>query len=238
MAFSAAVIRGQKRLADCPYLDDDAIVRFEGETGRQSPAEKKQEELLESLKGQIATLDFPARAERIGAVARGGRLVVRCLGKEFEIDEKGNIESQCHTHVWFSIPLLNYVLSGQGQDPSGEWVPFRLLEHGASGSPLFEQRCEKPLKRIADAHPELFEYLIDIFNGTPSDNFNSDISVVLFPFPKLPILICYWKPEGELESQLHIFFDNTAEKNLDIETIAALGTGFASMLEKIMLKHG
>jgi hypothetical protein len=238
MAFSAAVIQGQKRLTDCPYLDDDTIALFKGNTGKRSPAEKKQEELLKSLQGHISTLDFSARAERIGAGIKDGKLVVKCLGKEFELDARGNIESQCHTHVWFSIPLLNYVLFSKGQEPSGKWVPFRLLENGAARSPLFEQRCEKPLKHIADAHAELFEDLIDIFNGTPSDNFDSDISVVLFPFPKLPLLICYWKPEGELESQLHIFFDSTAEENLNIETIFALGTGLVSMLEKIMLKHG
>jgi hypothetical protein len=41
-----------------------------------------------------------------------------------------------------------------------------------------------------------------------------------------------------MESQLHIFFDSTAEENINIETIFALGTGLVNMLEKIMLKHG
>jgi hypothetical protein len=237
LAFAAGVIRGQGRLTDCPYLEKDMIARLEGVAGQQTPAEKKQAEQLESLRGQVPSLDFPSRAEGLGAVTRDGRLVVKCLGKEFEIDSNGNIESQCHTHVWFSIPLLSYVLFSKGQEPSGKWVPFRLLENGASRGPLFEQRCEKPLRHIADSHAELFENLIDIFNGRPSDNFDSDISVVLFPFPKVPILICYWKPDGEMKSQLHIFFDSTAEENLRIDTIFALGTGLASMLEKIMIKH-
>lgn len=237
MAFATAVIRGRSSLSDCPYLDNDIFARFEGATGQQTPAEKNQLELLESLRGQISSLDFSSRAESLGAVARDGKLAVTCLGKEFEIDSSGNIESQCHTHVWFSIPLLSYILFSRGLDPSGKWVPFRLLKRGAQSGPLFEQRCEKPLKHIADTHTELFEYLIDIFSGTPSDSFDSDISVVLYPFPKVPILICYWKPEGELESQLHVFFDGTAEENLNIETVFALGTGLVSMLEKIMLKH-
>ncbi|MEJ2192606.1 MAG: DUF3786 domain-containing protein [Nitrospirota bacterium] len=237
MAFAAAVLRGQKRFADCPHLESGTIARLEGKTHKQSPAEKKREELLESLRGQIAALDFPSRAAHLGAETRDGKLVVKCLGREFEIDPRGNIESQCHTHVWFSIPLLHYVLFSQGREPSGAWVPFRLLKNGAAGSPLFEQRCEKPLKHIADTHTELFEYLVDVFGGTPSDNFDSDISVVLFPFPKVPLLICYWKSEGELESQLHLFFDSTAEENLGIETTGALGVGLANMLEKIILKH-
>lgn len=238
MAFAAAVIRGQKRLADCPYLDGATLARFEGSTGRPSPAEKNQAELLGSLKGRISTLDFSARAEKIGAEVRGGKLAVKCLGREFVVDAGGRIESQCHTHVWFSILLLHYVLFSNGKEPSGTWVPFRLLKNGAAGGPLFEQRCEKPIKHIADAHAELFEDLVGVFNGTRSDSFDSDISVVLFPFPRVPVAVCYWKPEGELESQLHVFFDRTAEENLGIEMAAALGSGLADMLEKIMLRHG
>jgi hypothetical protein len=196
MAFAAAVAQGQKRLADCPYLDDDAIARLGDSTETRSPAEKK-----------------------------------------LEINASGNIDSHCHTHVWFSILLLNYVLFSKGREPSGEWAPFRLLKNGAGGSPLFEQRCEKPLKAIADEHPELFEDLTDIFNGTRSESFDSDIAVVLYPFPKLPLAVCYWKPDGDMESQLHIFFDRSAEQNLNIEMVLALGTGLATMLEKIILKH-
>jgi hypothetical protein len=77
-----------------------------------------------------------------------------------------------------------------------------------------------------------------MFSGASSFNdFNSDISVVLYPLPKVPILICYWKSEDDLESRLHVFFDDTAEKNLPVESLFTLGTGIVRMLEKIMYKH-
>jgi hypothetical protein len=60
---------------------------------------------------------------------------------------------------------------------------------------------------------------------------------VLYPFPKLPLAVCYWRPEGDMESQLHIFFDRSAEQNLGIDMVLALGNGLATMLEKIILKH-
>jgi len=240
MAFSWAVFKEQKRLADCPHLDENTIMQFGGKASNQVSMEKIQEESMEQLKGKIATIGFLSRVEKLGGKRNGNKLIIKCLGKDFEIDAEGNISSQCHTHVWFAIPLLNYILFGNGKDICGEWVPFRELKNGATRNPLFEQRCEKPLKAIADKHPELFEYLIRIFSGIPSfaNNINSDISVVLFPFPKVPILICYWKPEDDLESQLHIFFDSTAEENLNIEAIFFLGVGLTNMLEKIMLKHG
>ena len=248
MAFSAAVFKAQKRLADCPHLDKDTVGQFEEGPGAQSSVERSREDSLRALKEKISKIDLLSRAERMGAESSGenGKIKIKCLGKEFEVDAEGNLTSQCHTHVWFAIPLLNYLLYGAGKDPTGEWVPFRELKNGTSWNGLFEQRCEKPLKKIADDHPELFESLINIFSGTLADantpynlraNLKTDVSVMLFPFPKIPIMICYWRPEDGLESELHLFIDKTAEDNLTVEHIYSLGMGIASMMEKIMLKH-
>jgi hypothetical protein len=52
------------------------------------------------------------------------------------------------------------------------------------------------------------------------------------------MLICYWKPDDGLESDLNLFFDATAEKNLNIESLFTLGTGLVIMFEKLALRHG
>jgi hypothetical protein len=238
MAFAAAVIKQEKCLADCPRLDKETLALYDGQVERQVNLEGIQEETLKDLQRKISTIDLASRAERLGARTNGETLVVKCLGKDFEVDARGVVMSQCHTHAWFSIPLLNYILFGKGEDVAGRWAPFRELEQGKTWGPLFERRCEQPLKRIADAHGELFEDLLSMFSGESSFNkFSSDISVVLYPFPKVPILVCYWKPEDDLESRLHLFFDDTAEKNLPVESLFTLGTGLVRMLEKIMQKH-
>jgi hypothetical protein len=238
LAFAAAVIKQEKGLAECPFLDKEAIMHYEGKIDRPPNLESIREEQLKDLKQRISTFDICSRAELLGAGSNGETIVIKCLGKDFEIDAKGNVKSQCHTHAWFSLPLLDYLINGTGEEITGRWVPFRELENGKTWNPLFEQRCEKPLKKIADAHNELFEDLISMFSGTSSfNNFNSDISVVLYPLPKVPVLICYWKPEDDLESRLHLFFDDTAEKNLPIGSLFTLGTGIVRMLERIMHTH-
>jgi hypothetical protein len=68
--------------------------------------------------------------------------------------------------------------------------------------------------------------------------FESDISVVLHPLPTVPVMICYWLPEDGLDSSLHLFFDETADRNLDIGSVFTLGTGLAQMFTKIALRHG
>jgi len=51
-------------------------------------------------------------------------------------------------------------------------------------------------------------------------------------------MICYWKPEDDLASDLNIFFDSKAEENLNIESIFTLGTELVIMFEKLALRHG
>ena len=238
LAFAAAVIKDEKRLADCPHLDRDAVARLGGTIGRQLNMEAIREEQLKELKRKVEGTDIRSRAELLGARVSGDVIVVKCLGRDFEVDAFGTVMSQCHTHAWFSLPLLDYILHSRGTAVAGRWVPFRELEHGRTWNPLFEQRCERPMKQIADAHSELFGDLVSMFSGTSAlDQFGADIAVVLRPFPGVPVLICYWKPDEDMESRLHLFFDETAEQNLSIESLFTLGTGLVRMFERIMHKH-
>ena len=77
-----------------------------------------------------------------------------------------------------------------------------------------------------------------MFSGIKKESmFASDISVTLYPMPKLPVLICYWKPEEDLGSKLGIYFDATADRHLAIESIFELSIGMVMMFEKIANKH-
>lgn len=68
--------------------------------------------------------------------------------------------------------------------------------------------------------------------------FESDISVVLYLLPGVPVMICYWLPEDGMDSTLHVFFDETADRNLDLGSVFSLGSGLAQMFTKIALRHG
>ena len=237
LAFSTAVFSGEKQLADCPYIDTSIVSELKKLDTHKSISQKR-EEAADQLRGQISSIDLLSSAGRLGGRIVGDKLALKCLGKDFFIDSMGNITSECHTHAWVSLFLLDYIINSKGSKPAGQWIPFRELKKGAERNPLFEQLCERPLKEMADTHTALFEDLIYIFSGDRSTNmFSSDISLVLYPLPKVPVLICYWKAEGEMEASLHIFFDSTVENHLNLQAIFDLGVGLAMMFEKVVLKH-
>lgn len=239
LAFAGAVFQGRKQLSQCTHLGSDVIKQLGSEIEKPQTAEQDMEQALQLLKNKVAGTDISSVAPKLGGRFVGGKLVLKILGKDFSVDAKGNLFSDIHIHPRVVIPVLNYILTGGGVPAAGKWVPLRDLENGKSWYRLFGQRCEKPLKKVADTYPDLFEDMIHIFNGKQVENhYRSDISLVLHPLPNLPMLICYWKPDEELASDLNLFFDTTAEKNLDIESIFALGTGLVMMFEKIALRHG
>lgn len=236
-AFSTAVLRGEKELADCPLIDM-TIAGSAKKIDRHKSIAQRREEAADQLRSQISSIDLFSSAKRLGGSITGNKLVLKCLGKEFFIDSMGNITSECHTHAWVTLFLLDYIINSKGDNPAGQWIPFRELKKGAERNALFEQMCEKPLKQMADTHTDLFEDLIYIFSGDRSTNmFSSDISLILYALPKVPILICYWKEDGDMESSLHIFFDSSVENHLNIQAVFDLGVGLAMMFDKVVFKH-
>ena len=239
LAFAGALFQGQRKLAECPKLDPEIIGRYSEHPEKKDATEQNRDEYLQQLKSEIANHDLAAVAERVGAQFSKNRLTLKVLGKDFGVDTAGNLYADIHINPWVVIPFLSYILHGKGLPVSGNWVSFRELNDGKERYPLFQKRCEEPMKRVADIYTNLFDDLVHLFSGKKvAQQFESDISVVLQPLPKVPIMICYWMPEDGLESSLNVFFDETADENLDISSIFSLGAGLAQMFAKLAQRHG
>lgn len=239
MAFSVAVFKNRKSLERCPHLSPDILLEYGGETEKPNTIDEDMAAAVERLKAMIPKIDLAEAAKRLGAKYAGDKLTIKVMGKDFSVDKQGNLLSDLHINPWLAVPVIFYIIHGAGKPVSGEWVTFRELKEGMERYSIFRQRCERPLKRIADTYPDLFRDMLDIFNGKQVErHFDSDISVVLYPLPLVPIMISYWKPEDGLESSLYIHYDKTADQNLDMDSIYTLTAGLVIMFGKIALKHG
>jgi hypothetical protein len=215
------------------------IFRYGGKTEKPNTIDEDKAEAVEALKRQIPSIDLAETARRMGAGFDGNRLTIKVFGKNFHVDATGALSSDIHINAWVAFPVLNYILNGSGIAPTGNWITFRELNGGPPRYAHFQQRCEKPLKRVADSYTDLFKDMLEIFDGKQNQgHIDSDVSIVLHPLPLFPIQIGYWKPEEGLESSLHIYFDSASDKNLDIESIYTMCEGIVAMFEKIALRHG
>lgn len=239
LAFAAAVYMGEKSLGACPHLDPEIVAKYSGEATPPKGLDSDSDTRLTELIAAFRRIDLREAARRSGGAYANGKLTLKVMGKDFSVDADGKLHTDIHVHNWISAPFFEYLINCQGIPKSGRWLPLRELENGKDWGNFFTHRVEKPMKKVADTYTDLFEDMVHLFNGRPvEDHYQSDIALVLHPLPMLPMLICYWKPEDSMASDLNIFFDANAEKNLPIESIYTLGVGLVVMFEKIALRHG
>jgi len=239
LAFAGAVFQGRRRIDECPKLDEETVQTYSGGAEPANPAEAERQAYMDSLRAKVSDLDFSEAARRTGGRLDNGRLTVKILGKDFSVDKEGRLYADIHVNPWVAAPFLSYVLYGAGKTPTGDWVPFRELDGGKERNPLFQKRCEEPMKQLADQFPDFFGDIVHMFSGKQVEEaFESDVSVVLHPLPKVPIMICYWKPAEGLGSSLNLFFDRTADDNLDCGSVFSLGAGLSQMFTKLAQRHG
>lgn len=239
LAFAASVFQGKRELSECPHIPEEYKGHRNQHVSTKPSVEDDFDKALNHLKQNIPSVDLNTRAEPLGGTYDNGKLTLSVMGKPFHVYDDGRLSSDIHINPWACVPILTYILEGKGLDVKQQWVPFRELPGGGPWAGLFEKRCETPLKSIADKHEDLFADLIHLFSGKTSDRFfDSDINLTLYPLPKVPILICYDKPEDGMASALHIFFDETAPDNIGMKAVYGLTAGLVIMFEKISRRHG
>ncbi len=240
LAFAGAVFQGQAVVSECPHIDSDVISKYGTEKSNQiSEMEKEYIEKLSFYKNEIKKTDLESKADLLGGRFERGKLIIKVMGKDFSVDKNGDLSSDIHINPWITILFFEYVLNSKGLDLTSNWVPLRELHLGIDWDNFFKHKCEKPLKRVADTYTNFFEDIIKLFQGKKVENhYDSDISLILSPLPKVPILICYNEPEDGLGSDLNLFFDDTAAENIGVEFLYRMGTGLSTMFEKLARTHG
>ena len=256
--FAALVIKGDKRVQDCPSAPAalrDLFTETLEPVLRRPVVDEAQAAEFEALKREIAALDLADAAQRTGGELRrgpggeqiddldGNRLAIRCLGKLFEIDRRGKLHAMCHVNFWLFWPLLQYALHCEGVPHRGEWVCFADLRGAQDWTRFFAHRCETGLRQLAAVDPDLLFDALSLFGtggegkGLSGDDY-PDRAIVLHPLPRVRMMVGYWRGDDDFEEHWTILFDRACERNLDVRSIYLLVQGFVEMMRRILERHG
>ncbi|MBF0430251.1 MAG: DUF3786 domain-containing protein [Fibrobacteria bacterium] len=237
-AFASLVSQGIKHLSDCPHIPIELQDAFGYHPDSNTPGEEQQEALF-ALTKKLALLDFKKTASLVGGNVINDELEIKCLGKSFFIRKTGEIHSEIHVHSWITFPIFSYLLRASDKRPSATWVKFKELPNGMHQNPLYLQRCEKPLLKIANEDTALFLQVAGLFGKVVNINgVEADHCILLYPLPKFPILLCYTKPEEDFEAGLMFYYPLNTEEILDIDAVYMLAAGLTIMMEKMAKRHG
>lgn len=238
LAFAGAVFTGRKDIDQCPVLSEEQKAELRKNSSTQASFDEVRE-LIKGVSHKLQKLDFYKAAQRCGGEVKQNHLSIQVMGKKFAIDKNGHFSTDLHVNSWLVAPFLTYILDGAGISPKESWISLRELKGGRERYPLFAKRTEEDLRKVGDNYPDLLDDMVQLFGGKEVERqFKSDISVVLLPFPKVPIMLCYWHPEGDIGSTLNFYFDSTVDANIGIDGAYFLCAGLTTMLSKLASQHG
>lgn len=246
LAFSVAVTKGGADPSGCPYLDpvglesggtqSDADALEQVERGQ----EKRDLALVEHLKTKIRDVDFEDIACRLGAQwvsEQPDLLRFMYLGRMVELTKEDlQMEGISLVDPRDKILLYNYVASGGGALPQGDWIGMESLPNSISKVRTLSSYCEQPLAKRFAGRATRFAQLCEQVGGQPANEESSaTLSFIIPVLPHLPHYLLFWdeEPEDGFESRVKVLFDRHVLDYLDIESLVFAAERMAEYLMEL-----
>ncbi len=176
---------------------------------------------------QVAALDLPALAPRLGAEADRERVVVSFFGQPYTIGPQG-ISGPSGRRPSFDtcIVLFKHVLLCPRYQPEGRaWTAFRDFKDSGPLTSFFVNDIEK---RIADhfaGRPAALVSASERSGGhPPAIDLAYDVCMRFDPLARVPVLLLFNDRDEEFPAQCSVLFEQRARDYLDAECLAILGS--------------
>ena len=147
----------------------------------------------------------------------GQDIIVSMTGKAMHSDSQESDLLLNKLGDYSRLSILWYLVSAKDITLSGKLVRPEDLKGGSiysKGSHVL------PLDRIADKYGSDTEWFLKRGMEIGSEVLNyGDVSLRLFPFPRVPVTIIIWKGDKEFSSRSDLLFDSTCELHLPVDII-------------------
>ncbi len=133
---------------------------------------------------------------------------VQALGKEKEIS------------IHLQIMFLHYLVHADGNPLQKRWITFKELPGGLIYAEPYQNRAIKPLLKYFGQKTEQLQQIAASLEGRPASL--GDTSVIMRPFPRVPVAFVLWEGDEEFSPSATILYDASAEHYLPTEDYALL----------------
>ncbi|MBS3946958.1 MAG: DUF3786 domain-containing protein [Dethiobacter sp.] len=130
------------------------------------------------------------------------------------------LDSNLEPHFSCQILMLHYLSRADGTPLSHRYIPYRQLAGGGSYDRAFQKRAVQPLAEMFGACPEeMLPAAAAPLGGLPYGQGNVT-GMLLYLFPRVPLLYLVWPGDEEFPARSSILFDATANHYLHTEDLA------------------
>lgn len=226
LAFAAAVSATGVDVGKCPYVDLDGLEIEVAGVELEEASRQRDLELVKHLKSKIAGLDFATLIPKLGAVCceeQPDAMSFLYLGQRVELSKNGILLSGVEPEdPRDQVLLYNYVSSGGGREPDGEWIGLESLPNSIAKVRTLSTYCEAPLTRLFSGRR--FRDLADGISragGQGVEDQTADLALQFHVLPNIPQRVLFWEkePEEGFEAKVKILYDHNVLDFLDIESL-------------------
>ena len=183
-------------------------------------------ETYQSYLDQIGQIDLDSIAEKLGGRVEKDEMVLSFFGQPYRISSRGITDPfGKQPPMGISVVLCKYLLLCP-DIPSldKEWVSYRDFKNTAPLVHSFINHTERPIvQNYSNRLKDLVAACEKLGGRDPGLNLNYQLIMILYPLPKVPLLLLFDDVDEEFPAQCKVLFERRAEHYLDPECLAIIG---------------
>ncbi len=183
-------------------------------------------ETYQNYLDQIGQIDLDSIAEKLGGRVEKDEMVLSFFGQPYRISRRGITDPfGKQPPMGISVVLCKYLLLCP-DTPSldREWVSYRDFKNTAPLVHSFINHTERPIvQNYSNRLKDLAEACKKLGGKDPGLDLNYQLIMILYPLPKVPVLLLFDDVDEEFPAQCKVLFERRAEHYMDPECLAIIG---------------
>jgi hypothetical protein len=183
-------------------------------------------ETYQNYLDQIGEIDLDSIAEKLGGRVEKDEMVLSFFGQPYRISNRGITDPfGKQPPMGISVVLCKYLLLCPDL-PSldKEWVSYRDFKNTAPLVHSFINHTERPIvQNYSNRLKDLAAACEKLGGKDPGLDLNYQLITILYPLPKVPVLLLFDDVDEEFPAQCKVLFERRAEHYLDPECLAIIG---------------
>jgi hypothetical protein len=184
---------------------------------------------------QLAGVDLAGRADMLGAEAQDNALWVSFFGERYRVSAEA-ITGEAGDRAPYDacVVLARYVLMCPKRFPGEDaWTAYRDFKDSGPLAVFFADSVEGALAAAFSGRPGSLRRACEALGGgLPAADLSYDLTLQIPALPRVPLLVLFNDADEEFPAQCSVLYEARAERYLDAESLAILGSQLVQRLKR------
>ena len=184
---------------------------------------------------QVAGIDLKSIEQKLGVQVNGNEIAIPLFGKPHKVSESGITDLLGEQpSLDICVILCKYLLLCPDVYPKEkEWVSFRDFKDSGPLTSYFANDVERAIATyFAGRLDDLKEASKTLAGHPPDIEVAYDLAMQFDALPQVPVILLFNDVDEEFPAKSSVLFERRAEKYLDAECLAMVGSRLFTCLKK------